>query len=118
MYLIPNFQNPTGRRIPLGRRTELLQRAQRTGLLLVEDDPYGELSYDGTRVPSLLSFDRGQVVRVGSFSKILAPGLRVGYVIAPPELHRKLVALRLDELDGLVGLAEWPATISPSSDMR
>jgi 2-aminoadipate transaminase len=91
LYLIPNFQNPTGRRIPLQRRLALLESAARTGLMLVEDDPYGELSYDGTRVPSLLSLDAERVVHVGSFSKLLAPGLRVGYVITPKALHGKLV---------------------------
>lgn len=91
LYLIPNFQNPTGRQIPLGRRQALVQVAESKDLLLVEDDPYGQLSYSGATLPSLLSLDRRHVVHVSSFSKVLAPGLRVGYVIAPVELHRKLV---------------------------
>jgi 2-aminoadipate transaminase len=90
-YLIPNFQNPTGRQIGLSRRQELLRSATARDLLLVEDDPYGQLSYSGASLPSLLSLDAERVLHVGSFSKILAPGLRVGYVIAPEPLHRKLV---------------------------
>jgi 2-aminoadipate transaminase len=90
-YLIPNFQNPTGRQIGLSRRQELLSSAASRDLLLVEDDPYGQLSYSGASLPSLLSLDGERVVHVSSFSKILAPGLRVGYVIAPVALTRKLV---------------------------
>jgi 2-aminoadipate transaminase len=91
MYCLPNFQNPTGRRIPLERRRALIEAAQRAGLLLLEDDPYGALSYSGDALPSLLSMNPEGVVYMGSFSKVLAPGLRVGYLIAPPALHRKLV---------------------------
>ena len=91
LYCLPNFQNPTGRRMPLGRRQELAAIAREAGLLLLEDDPYGALSYSGDVLPSLLSMLPEQVVHMGSFSKVLAPGLRVGYVIAPEALHRKLV---------------------------
>jgi 2-aminoadipate transaminase len=90
-YLIPNFQNPTGRLIGPARRKELMRAAAARDLLLVEDDPYGQLSYSGASLPSLLSLDPGHVVHISSFSKILAPGLRVGYVIAPEALTRKLV---------------------------
>lgn len=91
MYCLPNFQNPTGRRIPLSRRVELARHAAEAGLLLLEDDPYGALSYSGDVLPTLLSMSPENVVYMGSFSKVLAPGLRVGYLIAPPTLHRKLV---------------------------
>lgn len=91
MYCLPNFQNPTGRRLPLDRRNELTRIAADTGLLLLEDDPYGSLSYSGEQLPSLLSMNPQGVVHMGSFSKVLAPGLRVGYIIAPETLHRKLV---------------------------
>jgi len=91
MYCLPNFQNPTGRRLPIERRKELSRIARETGLLLLEDDPYGALSYSGEQLPTLLSMSPQGVVHMGSFSKVLAPGLRVGYVIAPEKLHRKLV---------------------------
>jgi 2-aminoadipate transaminase len=91
LYCLPNFQNPTGRRLPLERRRQLIEVGKRTGLLIIEDDPYGELYYQGTPLPSLLSMHPEGVVHLGSFSKVLAPGLRVGYLIAPSVLHRKLV---------------------------
>jgi 2-aminoadipate transaminase len=91
MYCLPNFQNPTGRRLPLPRRQELVRVAGAAGVLLLEDDPYGELCYAGDVLPTLLSMNADGVVHMGSFSKVLAPGLRVGYLIAPLELHRKLV---------------------------
>jgi 2-aminoadipate transaminase len=91
MYCLPNFQNPTGRRLPLDRRRELTRIAADSGLLLVEDDPYGALSYRGDPLPTLHSMHPEGVVYLGSFSKVLAPGLRVGYMIAPQELHLKLV---------------------------
>lgn len=90
LYALPNFQNPTGRRLPLERRQALVQRARDLGILLVEDDPYGELSYTGSQLPTLLSMNPDGVIYMGSFSKILAPGMRLGFVIAPPELHFKL----------------------------
>lgn len=90
LYALPNFQNPTGRRMPLERRQALVARAKALGVLLIEDDPYGELSYTGDQLPSLLSMNPDGVIYMGSFSKVLAPGLRLGYVIAPPELHFKL----------------------------
>ena len=91
MYVLPNFQNPTGRRMGLARRQELAKIAKQSGLLVLEDDPYAALSYSGDALPTLLSMLPDQVVHMGSFSKVLAPGLRVGYLIAPQALHRKLV---------------------------
>jgi 2-aminoadipate transaminase len=91
LYCLPNFQNPTGRRLPIARRVQLAQIAADAGVLLLEDDPYAALSYAGDALPSLLSMNPDNVVHMGSFSKVLAPGLRVGYLIAPPALHRKLV---------------------------
>jgi 2-aminoadipate transaminase len=91
LYCLPNFQNPTARRIPAARRTELVRIAADQKLLLLEDDPYGELYYRGEPLPSLFSLNPDGVVYMGSFSKILAPGLRVGYLIAPEQILRKLV---------------------------
>jgi 2-aminoadipate transaminase len=91
MYCLPNFQNPTGRRLPLARRRHLTRIASAAGLLLLEDDPYGALSYSGEQLPTLHSMNPDGVVHMGSFSKVLAPGLRVGYIIAPELLQRKLV---------------------------
>jgi len=91
LYCLPNFQNPSGRRLPLERRQQLAEITARAGLLLIEDDPYGDLYYQGEPLPGLLSMNPGGVVYLGSFSKVLAPGLRVGYLIAPPALQRKLV---------------------------
>jgi 2-aminoadipate transaminase len=91
LYCLPNFQNPTGRRLPTARREALVRVARDAGVLLVEDDPYGALAYRGEQLPSLYSMNPRGVVYMGSFSKVLAPGLRIGYVLAPPELHRKLV---------------------------
>jgi 2-aminoadipate transaminase len=91
MYCLPNFQNPTGRRTSLARRQELAQIATRNKLLLIEDDPYAALAYRGDTLPTLLSMCPDNVVHMGTFSKVLAPGLRVGYVIAPEQIHRKLV---------------------------
>jgi 2-aminoadipate transaminase len=90
-YLLPNFQNPSGRRIGLERRREIVDVAKQRELLLIEDDPYGELSYTGDKLPSLFSMHQQGVLYTGSFSKLLAPGLRVGYVIAPDVIYRKLV---------------------------
>jgi len=77
--------------LPLDRRRELTRIASESGLLLIEDDPYGALLYDGDPLPSLHSMYPEGVVYMGSFSKILAPGLRVGYVVAPEEIVLKLV---------------------------
>lgn len=91
LYCLPNFQNPTGRLLPGERRHRLAARARELDLLILEDDPYGALSYDGETPPSIRSLAPERTVYMGSFSKVLAPGLRLGYVIAPPALRAKLV---------------------------
>ena len=91
LYAQPNFQNPTGRRLPLARREALAALAREGAFPLIEDDPYGALDYCGTPLPTLLSFAPEHVVYLGTFSKVLAPGLRLGYLIAPESLHFKLV---------------------------
>ncbi|HAT32258.1 MAG TPA: 2-aminoadipate aminotransferase [Janthinobacterium sp.] len=91
VYAMPNFQNPTGRRMPLARRVALVEAMRAANVPIVEDDPYGELCYSGARLPSLLSMNPDGVIHMGSFSKVMAPGLRLGYVIAPPAIMDKLV---------------------------
>jgi len=86
IYAIPNFQNPTGRSMSLERRQRLVELANSFGVPIVEDDPYGELRYEGEALPTLKSLDTsGCVIYLGTFSKILAPGLRLGWVVAAPE---------------------------------
>jgi 2-aminoadipate transaminase len=91
MYCLPNFQNPTGRRLPAERRTLLVAKAAEAGVPIVEDDPYGDLYYTGEPLPSLLSMNPEGVIYMGSFSKVLAPGLRLGYVVAPEAVLGKLI---------------------------
>ncbi|MFO7850169.1 MAG: PLP-dependent aminotransferase family protein [Spirochaetia bacterium] len=83
VYLIPTFQNPTGRTIPQDRRKRIAEIAQETDTLVVEDDPYGSLRFRGNFIPSIYTFAPDHVVYCGSFSKIFAPGLRVGFYVAP-----------------------------------
>lgn len=97
LYALPNFQNPTGRTLPLARRVALLEAATRFRMPIIEDDPYGDLRYSGTAQPGLLALGReagASVVRLGSFSKVLAPGLRLGYVAGPKALIAKLTQLK------------------------
>ena len=92
IYVIPTFQNPTGVTLAADRRRPLAQLAAKYGVLLCEDDPYRDLRYEGEPLPSIASYDtEGWVAYMGSFSKIIAPGLRVGAVIANKTLMRKLV---------------------------
>ena len=88
IYALPNFQNPTGRTMSLSRRKELLAAATRHRVPIVEDDPYGELRYDGEHLPSLKSLDQANlVISLGSFSKILAPGIRMAWMVLPSKLY-------------------------------
>jgi len=91
MYLLPNFQNPTGRTMPEARREAVLAVCRERGLPIIEDNPYGELWFDAPPPAPLLARWPEGVIYLGSFSKILAPGLRLGYVIAPPALYPKLL---------------------------
>jgi 2-aminoadipate transaminase len=88
LYTIPNFQNPSGRLMAQPRRERVLEIAARHGFLVIEDDPYGELVYvDGADTTPMKSRDGdGHVIYLGSFSKVLAPGLRCGWIVAPPAL--------------------------------
>lgn len=91
LYAQPNFQNPTGRRLSVERRRALAAFAQTSPFPVLEDDPYGALNYAGEPLPTMLSMAPDHIVHLGTFSKVLAPGLRIGYIIAPEELHFKLV---------------------------
>jgi 2-aminoadipate transaminase len=91
VYLLPNFQNPTGRCIGAARRLALVARAADIGLPIVEDNPYGELWLDAPPPPPLSAAAGDGAIYLGSFSKVLAPGLRLGYVVAPKALYPKLL---------------------------
>ena len=90
LYSLPNFQNPTGRSLSIERRRELVETCARLGLPLIEDDPYGALSYKGEPMPKMVAMNPDGVIYMGSFSKVLTPGIRLGYVCAPLPLVRRL----------------------------
>ncbi|MEV7521580.1 PLP-dependent aminotransferase family protein [Streptomyces sp. NPDC091371] len=96
LYTIPTFQNPTGRTLPAGRRAAVAEIAARMGLWLVEDDPYGDLRYEGADVPWLAAHPGAEdrTALLGSFSKIMAPGLRLGWLRAPAALRRAAVVAK------------------------
>jgi 2-aminoadipate transaminase len=93
LYTIPTFQNPSGRTLSAERRRRVVDLAREHGLLVLEDDPYGLVRFDGSPQPSLFELAEGEgVVYSSSFSKTIAPGLRVGYFILPAELEQELAA--------------------------
>ncbi|MFJ8634754.1 PLP-dependent aminotransferase family protein [Streptomyces sp. NPDC093568] len=89
-YTVPTFQNPTGRTLPADRRAAVARVAARRGVWIAEDDPYGELRYEGEHVPWIASYPGAEdrTVLLGSFSKVMAPGLRLGWLRAPADLRR------------------------------
>jgi 2-aminoadipate transaminase len=102
IYVLPNFHNPAGVTLALERRQQLVELADRYGVPLVEDDPYGQLRYEGEHLPPLVVLDgrlrarggvpySGNVLYLSTFSKTLAPGLRLGWIVAPAEVIRRLV---------------------------
>jgi 2-aminoadipate transaminase len=102
IYVLPNFQNPSGSTLSLERRYQLIDIADKYGVPIIEDDPYGQLRYEGNHIPSVVSLDcqyrrpngghySGNVIYLSTFSKLLAPGLRLAWVVAPPEVIRRLV---------------------------
>ncbi len=91
LYTVPAYHNPGGVTLAESRREEVLAIAERAGLLVVEDDPYGLLGFDGDPLPALRARRRDGVLYVGTFSKTFAPGLRVGWVLAPHAVREKLV---------------------------
>jgi len=105
MYILPNFQNPAGVTLSEGRREELILLADRYGIPIIEDDPYGQLRYEGEHLTPLVVLDRknlrrdngfslGNVIYLSTFSKTLAPGLRLGWIVAPVDVISKLVQLK------------------------
>jgi 2-aminoadipate transaminase len=106
VYVLPNFQNPTGTTLTRERRVELVKLADTYGVPVVEDDPYRQLRYEGADIPSLIELDwqlncanrpngyAGGVLYHGTFSKLLAPGLRIGWVVAPVEVIQQLSVLK------------------------
>ncbi|MEK9907626.1 MAG: PLP-dependent aminotransferase family protein [Aquiluna sp.] len=103
LYLVPNFANPSGVTLSESRRDELIKVCAERGILIIEDNPYGQLYFDSQPPRALRAREAEGVVYLGSFSKILSPGLRVGYVLAPPAIREKLV------------LANESAVLSPAT---
>jgi len=94
LYTIPTFQNPSGRTLSIERRSRLAELARERGLLVLEDDPYGLVRYDGDALPSVFELEGGkQVAYCSSFSKTIAPGLRVGWYVLPSRLAAEIEAL-------------------------
>ncbi|HHZ05297.1 MAG TPA: PLP-dependent aminotransferase family protein [Clostridiales bacterium] len=95
MYLIPNFQNPSGITMSLEKRKAVYELAKKYGVLIIEDNPYGDLRYSGEYIPTIKSMDtEGLVIYVGSFSKVLSPGIRVGWCVAPQQIISKMVVCK------------------------
>jgi 2-aminoadipate transaminase len=95
IYMTPDFQNPTGRTLSLNRRKEIIEIINRHDLPLIEDNPYGELRFEGERPPTLKALDsKGLVIFSGTFSKILSPGLRIGWVAAAPALLEHFITVK------------------------
>src|SRR5204862_6917275 len=84
IYTVPNFHNPAGVTLSLDRRLRLVRVASKRELLVLEDNPYGMLRYEGTSLPTLRSLDEECVIYSSTFSKILSPGVRLGWTVAPP----------------------------------
>ncbi len=105
MYILPNFQNPGGVTLSRKRRDQLVALSDKYGIPIIEDDPYGQLRYEGEHITPLVVLDRtnlardsgyklGNVIYLSTFSKVLAPGLRVAWIVAPPDVIAKLVQLK------------------------
>ncbi|MBQ7385726.1 MAG: PLP-dependent aminotransferase family protein [Ruminococcus sp.] len=98
IYTIPNFQNPSGITMSLPKRKKMYELAKKYGVLILEDNPYGELRYKGENLPNIKSFDTdGLVIYAGSFSKVISPGMRVGWCMAPNEIIQKMVVCKQGE---------------------
>ncbi|MCT6919919.1 MAG: PLP-dependent aminotransferase family protein, partial [Bifidobacteriales bacterium] len=91
LYTVPNFHNPAGATMSVERRPRIIEIAKKYHVLIVEDNPYGLLAFDGQTYPALRSYDSEGIVYLSSFSKIIAPGMRVAWMVAPPGIRQKLV---------------------------
>jgi 2-aminoadipate transaminase len=113
IYTIPTVQNPTGTILSEGRRAELLRLAEEFGVPIFEDDCYADLAWDGRRPPAIHAMSaRGNVIHIGSFSKSIAPALRVGFIVAPWQILSRMLALKTDAGSGALEqmvLAEYCA---------
>ena len=94
VYLVPTFQNPTGRTIPLERRQDIAAIIKKYNALLIEDDPYGALRYRGEEIPTIKSLAPDNVVYISTLSKVFAPGLRIGFCAAPEQIRKWLVIVK------------------------
>jgi 2-aminoadipate transaminase len=106
LYVIPTFQNPSGSTMPLERRRRLVELSQEFGFTIVEDDPYGLLRFRGEPIPTIHSLDPDRVVTMSSFTKTVAPGLRIGYAVVPAELAARLTRYATDTYIGPGALAQ------------
>lgn len=98
LYIIPTFQNPSGITTPLSRRERVYDLCRKYGVMIIEDNPYGELRFSGEDVPTIKSMDEdGIVIYCSSFSKILSAGMRIGYITAPKEVTAKMVVAKQGE---------------------
>ena len=98
IYTIPNFQNPSGITMSLEKRKKMYELAKKYEVLILEDNPYGELRYKGENLPNIKSFDNdGLVIYAGSFSKVISPGMRVGWCMAPAQIIQKMVVCKQGE---------------------
>ena len=96
IYNVPDYHNPTGLSMPLERRQALIDLAERHNIVVVEDSPYREVRFEGEPVPSLKSLGGNRVILLGTFAKLMAPGLRVGWASAPPPLIARMAQLKTD----------------------
>ncbi len=95
LYTVPDYQNPTGRRLSLERRKEIIEIANKYKLIIIEDNPYSELCFDNRKLPPLKSFDtQGRVIYLSTFSKTVCPGYRIGWACAPQEIINKYVLFK------------------------
>lgn len=91
IYVLPNFHNPAGTTLPLDRRIQLAEIATKLNLPVVEDDPYGQLRYEGDDIPPICNLIPERTIYLGTFSKIMAPGLRLGWIVAPEMLMKRFI---------------------------